>query len=265
MQSSTSFLPWLSSEDPTSEASSVSTSDVEETSEGTEDFVHNYACSLLFLGMLVKYYEDAIKEGDVNREEKFWKIAMRIFKARVNNQFNRVKYAFESFKYLALIKAVLPPQLAMKLKWGRFVNLIRGANNMECDQRLASEVRSVKDKLDGMGKNLNPTSAQRSARSSNNTNLLVKNFDFQRQVHPQVLSHGKVSRELDLQIMVNDILRQDVFEYIPGRKHSAFPTHTRSPVQNLSASALLKGMKTLRRKFAHGNLSFLADENEVGD
>lgn len=70
MQSSTSFLPWLSSEDPTSEASSVSTSDVEETSEGTEDFVHNYACSLLFLGMLVKYYEDAIK-GDVNREEKF--------------------------------------------------------------------------------------------------------------------------------------------------------------------------------------------------
>jgi len=70
VQSSTSFLPWLSSADPTSEASSVSTSDVEETSEETEDFVHNYACSLLFLGMLVKYYEDAIK-GDVNREEKF--------------------------------------------------------------------------------------------------------------------------------------------------------------------------------------------------
>ena len=115
---------------------------------------------------------------------------MLIFKARVNNQFNRVKYAFESFKYLALIKAVLPPQLAMKLKWGRFVNLKGGANNTECDRRLESEVRSVKDKLDGMGKNLNPTSAQCSARSSNNTNLLVQSFDNQCQVHPQVLSHS---------------------------------------------------------------------------
>lgn len=245
----------------TSEAS-ASTSDVDDTSEGTEDFVHNYACSLLFLGMLVKYYEDAIKEGDANREEKFWKIAMLIFKARINNQSNRVKYAFESFKYLALVKAVLPPQLAMKLKWGRFVNSKGGANNMECDRRLESEVRSVKDKMDGMGKNLTPASAQRIARSSNNTNVMVKNFDNHCEVHPQVLSHSKVSRELDLQIMVNDLLRQDVFECIPGRKHSAFPTHIRSPVHSLSASALLKWMKTLRRKFAHGNLSFLANEVE---
>ena len=82
MQSSTSFLPWLSSADPTSEPSSVSTSDVEETSEGTEDFVHNYACSLLFLGMLVKYYEDAIKEGDANREEKFWKNSHAYFQSK---------------------------------------------------------------------------------------------------------------------------------------------------------------------------------------
>ena len=68
---------------------------------------------------------------------------------------------------------------------------------MECDWQLGSEVRSVKDKLDGMGKNLNPTSAQRIARSSYNTNLLVKNFDYQCQVAPQALSHSKVSRDMD--------------------------------------------------------------------
>lgn len=32
---------------------------------------------------------------------------------------------------------------------------------MECDQRLESEVRSVKDKMDAMGKNLTLVSAQR--------------------------------------------------------------------------------------------------------
>lgn len=68
---------------------------------------------------------------------------------------------------------------------------------MECDWRLGSEVRSVRDKLDEMGKNLNPTSTQHIARSSYNTNLLVKNFDYQCQVAPQVLSHRKVSRDMD--------------------------------------------------------------------
>ena len=257
----TAFLPWLS-------PSNTGTGDAKETTEpststgestNTDDYVYNYACSLLFLGMLVKYYEDAIKEGDANREEKFWKIAMLIFKTKINNQTNRVKYAFESFKYLALIKAVLPHQLSMKLKWGRFVNQKGGANNMECDRRLESEVRSNKDKQDGMGKNLTPKSAQRIARSSNNVNLMLETFDTNCQVTPQVLSHSKVSRDLDLQVMVSDLLRQDVFEFVPGRKHSAFPVHNRSPVHNLQSTTLLKWMKTLRGKFAKGNLSFLMD------
>lgn len=132
---------------------------------------------------------------------------------------------------------------------------------MECDQRLESEVRSVKDKMDAMGKNLTPVSAQRIARSCNNTTAMLKHFDQHWEVHPQVLSHSKMSRELDLQIMMNDLLCQDVFAFIPGRRHSAFPSHNRSPLQDLSSSALLNWMKTLVRKFAGGNLSFLANED----
>ena len=37
---------------------------------------------------------------------------MLIFKSGINNQTSIVKYAFESFKYLTLTKAVLSPQLA---------------------------------------------------------------------------------------------------------------------------------------------------------
>lgn len=262
MATATAFLPWLSSSSTyhAKETSEPSTSTDESTN--TEDYVYNYACSLLFIGMLIKYYEGAIKEGDAIREEKFWKIAMLIFKTKINNQTNRVKYAFESFKYLAMIKAVLPQQLAMKLKWGRFVNPKGGANNMECDRRLESEVRSNKDKQDGMGKNLTPKSAQRIAHSSNNVNLMLETFNTSCQVKPQVLSHSKVSRNLDLQVMISDLLRQDVFEFVPGRKHSAFPVHNRSPVHNLDSTTLLKWMKTLRCKFAKGNLSFLVDGSE---
>ena len=117
-----------------------------------------------------------------------------------------------------------------------------------------------KDKQDGMGKNLTPKSAQRIARSSNNVNLMLETFDTSCQVKPQVLSHSKVSRNQDLQVMISDLLlRQDVFEFVPGRKHSAFPVHNRSPVHNLDSTTLLKWMKTLRSKFAKGNLSFLVD------
>lgn len=258
----TAFLPWLSPSNTANPNESAESSASADKRTNTEDYVYNYACSLLFFGMLVKYYEDAIKEGDANREEKFWKIAMLIFKAKINNQTNRVKYAFESFKYLAMIKAVLPPQLSMKLKWGRFVNQKGGSNKMECDRRLKTEVRSNKDKQDGMGKNLTPASAQRIARSSNSINSMLENFDTTCQVVPQVLSHSTVSRDLDLHVMVNDLLRQDVFEFVPGRKHSAFPAHNRSPVHNLHSTTLLKWMKTLRRKFAKGNLSFLMDGSE---
>ena len=58
------------------------------------------------------------------------------------------------------------------------------------------------------------------------------------------------------------LLHQDVFDFVPGRKHSAFPVHNRSPVHNLSPTTLLNWMKTLRRKFAKGNLSFLTYGNE---
>ena len=109
---------------------------------------------------------------------------------------------------------------------------------MEYDQRLESEVRSVKDKMDPMGKNLTPVSVQRIARLSNNTTAMLKHFDQHCEVHPHVLSHSKMSRELDLQIMVNDLLCQDVFAFISGRRHSVFPSHNRSPVQDLSLLVL---------------------------
>lgn len=132
---------------------------------------------------------------------------------------------------------------------------------MECDRRLESEVRSVKGKMDAMGKNLTPVSAQRIARSSSNTTAMLKHFYQHCEVHPEVLSHSKMSRALDLQIMVNDLLCQDVLTFIAGRRHSAFPSHNRSPVQDLSASALLNWMKALVRKVARGNLSFLPNED----
>lgn len=89
VQSNSTFLPWLSSASQTDETGPATTSE-DDTSEEMEDYVQNYAFSLMFFDMLIKQYEDAMKEGDANREERFCKICTLIFKARVNRQSNRV-------------------------------------------------------------------------------------------------------------------------------------------------------------------------------
>ena len=61
--------------------------------------------------------------------------------------------------------------------------------------------------------------------------MMLNHFDHYSQVNRQVLGHTKVSRELDLQVMIKDLRHHDVFESIRGRKHLAFRTHQRSPVQ----------------------------------
>ena len=98
----TAFLPWLSPSNTANANEPTEPSTSADKISNTEEYVYNYACSLLLLGMIlpllllgIKYYEDAIKEGDANREETFWKIAMVMFKAKIKNS-NRVKYAFES-------------------------------------------------------------------------------------------------------------------------------------------------------------------------
>ena len=81
VQPNSTFLPWLSSAGQTDEAGPATTSE-DDTSEEMEDYVQNYACSLMFFGMLIKYYEDAIKEGDANL---------------LFEPFTRVKSSIESF------------------------------------------------------------------------------------------------------------------------------------------------------------------------
>ena len=71
--------------------------------------------------MVVLQLTDTVHEGDAEREELCWKPMLLLFKVKIQNQ-NRTKYAYVAIKYLCLIKALLTPRIAHKLKWGRYFN-----------------------------------------------------------------------------------------------------------------------------------------------
>ena len=112
------YLPWMAG-DKTSTATNDPTPNTE------EDCVYNYACSTLSLGLVFQEFQDAVHEGDGDQEERICKILL-IFKTKVRRKGSRTKYAFEAFRYFALLNSLLSPCMAHKRKWGRFVNTSGG-------------------------------------------------------------------------------------------------------------------------------------------
>lgn len=241
------FLPWMESQQSQRTSSHTAKSDAE------EDGIYNYACSTLSLGLLFQEFEDAIHEGDGDREERIWKILLLIFKAKVKRKGSRTKYAFEAFRYIAPLNSLLTPRMAHKLKWGKFVNTTGGhGKNITCDIRVEHEVRETKELLTGIGGKLEEKNAQRVVKAQHKLDGVVSNFDKECEVNPQSQSHKKLSPEIDVDNMLNDLQKRNVFCFQHGRQHKAFPKHAKSIIQDLDMGMLLKWLKRLVKKFANG-------------
>ena len=255
---STQYLPWLSQ--PMTPPIQSHTPEAALRHDANVDGVFNYACSTLFLGMVVKQLTDSVHEGDAEREELCWKLMLLLFKVKINNR-NRTKYAHVAIKYLCLIKALLTPRMAHKLKWGRYFNDTgRPGGCIPIDQRVEHEVRDVKDHFDRLGRNLNETSAQRFAHSQTNSNEMLKNIDKGLGVTPQSKGHNTISSDSDVEIMVKELLQRDVFSEVPGRSHPTFPNQPHNILDSLNMGDVRTWMRKLIKKFSNAHNLYGASE-----
>lgn len=202
--------------------------------------------------MVVKEFTDSVHEGDAEREELCWKLMLLLFKVKINNR-NRTKYAYTAMKYLCLIKAMLTPRMAHKLKWGRYFNETgKPGGCIPIDQRVEHEVRDVKDHFDRLGRNLDETSAQRFTHSQTNSQEVLKNLDKCLGVTPQCRGHARVSSYSDVEIMVKELLQRDVFIEVPGRSHPTFPNQPHNILECLNMGEVRTWMRKLIKKFSNG-------------
>ena len=132
-----------------------------------------YACVRLALGMLLRNFDDAVKEGDGVRILRCWKIAMLIFRAHHHN-----KYALASFYLQAATQAILTPRQAHSLTWNRTVNNHGGkGRNISLDLRLEHLNNFTKGLLKHLGPNMTDKAVLRCSHATNNVEKILESTD----------------------------------------------------------------------------------------
>ena len=116
----------------------------------------NYTCVCLAFGLLLRNFDDSVKEGDGERIIRCWKMSLLIFRA-----YGHTKYAYATCHLIAAIQATLTPHQAHCLMWNRTVNNTGGnGRNISMDLRLEHLNNFTKGMLKDLGPNLTENAAR---------------------------------------------------------------------------------------------------------
>ena len=132
------------------------------------------------------------------------------------------KYAWEALR-LQFQLATLPPAVAHKLKWGRFVNTHGGqGRNISCDLHNEHLIKLFKDTVCNMGANLTEAVVTRAARAVTTLYDIAYVFDKVTEIPDTQNAHSTIDDDKDVKQVVSTLNKVKVFEVRKGRKHSQF-------------------------------------------
>ena len=157
---------------------------------------------------------DAIHEGDGDRTVRAWKFMLLYFR------FGRhTNYASEAFQLQAMVNATATPREAHQLKWSRVVNVHGGTGrNMPVDLHNEHLNRVLKDSVGDMGANLSEGAIVQRSKSLKVVMDIVHTFDVNTNLHAVSTDHTVSSSRKDEDVVLAELLKSQVFDYIPGRK-----------------------------------------------
>lgn len=193
------------------------------------DGVFEYAREVLTLSLLHGEFHDAIREGDGDRVLRCWKFFLLYFKAS-----RRVNYAIEALTLVVQYHLLLPDRLAQQLLWSRFINTHgKEGRNIPCDLYMEHCNRMCKMAVHGLGANLTPHAIQRVGKCSGPLLHIMGQFDAESSVHTKSGDHTVPSFMQDLQEVIKQLGRENVFIYTEGRNHHTFKSLRGSLLENL--------------------------------
>ena len=186
------------------------------------DRVQQYAVELHIIGLFYLEFCDAIKEGDGERVLRCWRYMLPIF-----HNTGRKNYAKEAFNILYLHDYVLPPRLAAQSIWSRFVNVhgCRG-RNIPADLHNEHLNRLCKEAVRSLGSNKKESAIIRVSRALGTISPVLDTFDEENEITTPSGRHRIASATRDRNIIINELLRNKVFNCYPNRKHTTFPQPT---------------------------------------
>ena len=216
--------------------------------EFTEDGVFNYACSLLAYGLFARCLLDASREGDGARTLLYWKFLLLHFR-----EDHATKYAQEAFYLLAQTNSVLTQRESHELIWNRTCSTTgRPGSNIELDLHMEHLNRNFKDDLNTFRHHITDKSIQRSSYPIGKVNEILKNFSHEHNVNKDSGRHKIPETQDDLCTVLNELVKENVFERIPGRYHWAYQHFENSPFKKTNTNIIgLYKWLTRKRKELH--------------
>jgi len=169
--------------------------------KGMKDLIHEYACDVLSLGLLLMEFNDSVREGDGDRIFRCWRYFLLLFKAS-----NRTNYAVEAFTLLAQYHYLFSERMAMQLKWSQTINTHgQPGKNIPADLHMEHLNKLCKSALSGLGANITDSSVQRIGRCIGHMQSILDKFDEENGVPDVSDYHTKHSTEVDLKKLIKQL------------------------------------------------------------
>ncbi len=227
--------------------SEVEASTPEQSNKLKSDDLYNYARLRLSMGLLLRNFDDSIKEGDGGRTIRCWKFAMLIFRT-----YGHPKYALAALQLQAWLQAMLSPRLSHSLIWNRTVNNKGGAGkNIALDLRLEHLNNLLKGFLKNLGPNLTESAAMRCSQAIEKMEKLLESVDFDLQIAKPSGHHKVTKSHDDFKALVKELtLKGDVFSsQSTPRKYDVFKNFQVSLLQGLDYGKLNKWITVHKKAF----------------
>jgi hypothetical protein len=111
--------------------------------------------------------------------------------------------------------------------------------------------------LRGLCGNKTLNAVTRSTQSAYNVKKISDNFDHQTNITPDSQSHTYGDPSTDIKEMVNVLRKLKPFNFVKGRKHTAFPTISNSPLNSVDISALHAWLTSKKKSLAKKSIVML--------
>ena len=120
---------------------------------------------------------------------------------------------------LANIYALGTPRLVHQLIWGRVVNTHGGlGHNISLDLHMEHMTKELKECVGSFGANVSEQLLVRSGKSLKGIMDVCNHFDDICQLKPLPSRHTTATSIKDKELVLQELLKSRVFDYIPGRK-----------------------------------------------
>lgn len=217
-----------------------------------QDGVFNYSSAVLNDGLLLLELRDAVREGDGLRVVRCWKFMLLYWRYA-----GHTKYALEALRLLGAVNGTATLRTAEEITWCRFVNSRGGpGNNIPVDLFMEHLNRTLKEYLHGLGANVNESTIVHISKSLKALMDTCSHFDSICGIHNESIYHTCQDTSKDLDLIVQELVKSDVFEYVvfeyvPGRFHKTFQNIKPHIAAHIDCDKMFNWIKDHQKKISN--------------